>query len=79
MYENLTYFVVFKAMESACSGIPYTCSKPGKEMSIPIDEGPENMKFVIQFTCTVQMKDEHISLPCWHLNISVVFFLIKRG
>ena len=26
---------------SACSGIPYTCSTPGKEMSIPTDVGPE--------------------------------------
>jgi len=42
-------------MESACSGIPYTCSYPGNEMSIPTDEGP-----VIQlmFLCMISLYPE---------------------
>ena len=36
------YTVVLRAKLSACSGIPYTCSTPRKEMSKPTEQGPKN-------------------------------------
>ena len=34
------YFVVWSRKLSACSGMPYTCSTPGNEMSIATALGP---------------------------------------
>lgn len=39
-----TYTVFLRAKLSACSGIPYTCSTPGKEISKPTEQGPWNIK-----------------------------------
>ena len=39
--EGTAHSVGFKANASACSGIPYTCSTAGKDISNPMDEGPE--------------------------------------
>ena len=35
-----TYTVDLSASESACSGIPYTCSYPTNVISTPIDVAP---------------------------------------
>lgn len=37
---HVTHSVTFSLRLSACSGIPYTCSIPGKEKSRPTDVGP---------------------------------------
>ena len=41
---QMTYTVFLRAKLSACSGIPYTCSTPGNEISKPTEQGPWNIK-----------------------------------
>ena len=38
--ESEAYFVVLRRKVSACSGMPYTCSTPGKEISMATALGP---------------------------------------
>ena len=42
--QNSTHTVVLRAKVSACSGIPYTCSTPGNDMSKPTEQGPKESK-----------------------------------
>ena len=41
---GVTDLVVLSSNVSACSGIPYTCSTPGNEISMATALGPEELK-----------------------------------
>ena len=86
-----TCLVTFKASESACSGIPYTCSDPGKDTSSPTELGPINkanytLTISILFTIWfwVMMSLECLfPHPCFVViiingwGIHFIFFIIK--
>ena len=61
-----THLVVLRARESACSGIPYTCSTPGNEMSIPTELGPSENN---------TMYEKNWWIPSNHNNSLKIFFV----
>ena len=67
-----THLVSLSASESACSGIPYTCSTPGKTISIPTELGPaaKNKNSTGKFTSWKQTKAAGTAMDtCMHVFV----------